>query len=389
MVSHLIIGIKGSIVAWFSNTPSKMVELSTLEIVGTMEPEQSWFHRWFPFLQWSPSSPQALMDAESELLSKVKTKSEGKYVKVQLDERTNCNVWTRVFNPGVQDKYPLVMLHGMGAGLGLFAMNFDELSKCRTVYAIDLPGYARSSRCSFKSKPEEAEAQYVNSIESWRIQVGLDKFCLLGHSFGGYLSAAYALKHPERISHLILADPWGLPEKPKEFSRPIPIWIKILYHGLFKHLNPLAGLRLTGPWGAQTIGRMRPDLISKFQDIFENEEENKRVVSNYLYHSNVHTPSGESAFHSMMKGFAWAKNPMLPRLADLEKDISLTALYGADSWISAIPQEEFIAIRGVPKSDHEITNVEMIDNAGHHVYANAQLFNYQVNKACQTSDRIL
>ena len=63
------IGIKGSIVAWFSNTPSKMVELSAAEIVGTMEPEQSWFHRWFPFLQWSPSSPQALMDAESELLS--------------------------------------------------------------------------------------------------------------------------------------------------------------------------------------------------------------------------------------------------------------------------------------------------------------------------------
>ena len=63
------IGIKGSIVAWFSNTPSKMVELSAAEIVGTLEPEQSWFHRWFPFLQWSPSSPQALMDAESELLS--------------------------------------------------------------------------------------------------------------------------------------------------------------------------------------------------------------------------------------------------------------------------------------------------------------------------------
>lgn len=226
MVSHLFIGIKGSIVAWFSNTPSKMVELSATEIVGTLEPEQSWFHRWFPFLQWSPSSPQALMDAESELLSKVKTKSEGRYVQVQLDERTNCNVWTRVFNPGVQDKYPLVMIHGMGAGCALFAMNFDELSKCRTVYAIDLPGYARSSRCSFKSKPEEAEAQYVNSIESWRIQIGLEKFCLLGHSFGGYLSAAYALKHPERVSHLILADPWGLPEKPKEISRPIPIWIK-------------------------------------------------------------------------------------------------------------------------------------------------------------------
>ena len=49
-------------------------------------------------------------------------------MEVQLDERTNCKVWTRVFNPGVKDKCPLVMIHGMGAGLALFAMNFDEIS---------------------------------------------------------------------------------------------------------------------------------------------------------------------------------------------------------------------------------------------------------------------
>ena len=91
-----------------------------------------------------------------------------------------------------------------------------------------------------------------------------------------------------------------------------------------------------------------------------------------------------------MKGFAWAKRPMLPRLADLDKDISLTALYGAESWISAIPKEEFLAIRATGDNEVEpLTKVAMIDNAGHHVYANAQLFNYQVNKACQYSDRNL
>ena len=62
--------VKGSIVAWFSNKPFKMTSSPSTEmVVEIIEPEQSWFHRWFPFLQWSSSSPQALMDAESELLS--------------------------------------------------------------------------------------------------------------------------------------------------------------------------------------------------------------------------------------------------------------------------------------------------------------------------------
>ena len=147
----------------------------------------------------------------------VKTKSEGRYIEVQIDDRTSCKIWTRIFNPDVKDKLPLVMIHGMGSGLALFAMNLDELSKDRTVYAIDLPGYARSSRCKFHSKPEVIEGQFVKAIDNWRQKLGLQKICLLGHSFGGYLSSAYALKHPSYVSHLVLADPWGFPEQPKEF----------------------------------------------------------------------------------------------------------------------------------------------------------------------------
>ena len=48
-----------------------------------------------------------------------------------------------------------------------------------------------------------------------------------------------------------------------------------------------------------------------------------------------------------------------------------------------------MAIRGVTESDHVITNEEMFENTGHHVYANTKIFNYQVNRACQSSDRIL
>jgi hypothetical protein len=219
-----------------SQSPEILLTAEQIEKLthDSIEPRESWFHRWFPFMRWTPSSPDRLKEAEDTLMSYVKTKSIGKYVEVNLDvdnesSPTKCRIWTRIFNidsnyeaDSPSTKLPLVMIHGMGAGLAFYALNFDELAKNRTVYAIDLPGFARSSRCKFNSKPEEAEKQYVRAIEDWRQKVGIGKMCLLGHSFGGYLSSAYALKYPEHVSHLILADPWGFPEKPQEVSSRIP-----------------------------------------------------------------------------------------------------------------------------------------------------------------------
>lgn len=50
----------------------------------------------------------------------------------------------------------------------------------------------------FDSDAEEAENQFVDSIEEWRCALGLDKMILLGHNLGGFLAAAYSLKYPSR-----------------------------------------------------------------------------------------------------------------------------------------------------------------------------------------------
>ena len=60
--------------------------------------------------------------------------------------------------------------------------------------------------------------------------------------------------------------------------------------------------------------------------MFESEEGNKRIISAYFYHCNVYYPSDEAAFHSLMKSFACAKDPMLPRLAGLDSKVPLIAL---------------------------------------------------------------
>lgn len=43
--------------------------------------------------------------------------------------------------------------------------------------------------------------------------------------------------------------------------------------------------------------------------------------------------SGEAAFKTLNTSFGWAKNPMIHRLPDLEKDIPVTLVYGSKSWV--------------------------------------------------------
>lgn len=42
------------------------------------------------------------------------------------------------------------------------------------------------------------------------------EFVLLGHSLGGYLSALFAMKFPEKIKKVILLSPVGLASKPEK-----------------------------------------------------------------------------------------------------------------------------------------------------------------------------
>lgn len=105
---------------------------------------------------------------------------------------------TSLLQPPSRPSAPLVLLHGFGGGVGLWAQNLDALSSCGPVYALDLLGFGRSSRPQFSTDPEGVEEQFVVALEEWREKVGLEEMVLLGHNLGGYISAAYTLKYPNR-----------------------------------------------------------------------------------------------------------------------------------------------------------------------------------------------
>ena len=96
------------------------------------------------------------------------------------------------------ERLPLVMMHGFGCGLGTYYRNYDGLHSERRLLAMDVLGFGRSSRVNFTPDADKAEEEFVDSIERWRQSLGLEKFILLGHSFGAFLACSYAMKYPAR-----------------------------------------------------------------------------------------------------------------------------------------------------------------------------------------------
>lgn len=178
---------------------------------------------------------------------------------------------------------------------------------------------------------------------------------------------------------MILADPWGFPERPENVEKRlnIPIWARALGYAL-RPLNPLWALRAAGPFGQWVVEKTRPDLTRKFSVVVKDET----AIPQYIHQCNAQTPTGESAFHSMMSGFGWAKDPMVKRIHELKEDIPITFIYGSRSWVSNESGETIKTLR--PKS---FVNIEIINQAGHHVYADkAHEFNELILKACDYED---
>ena len=266
-----------------------------------------------------------------------------------------------------------------------WVFNLDSLYETnRKIYAFDVLGFAKSSRPALHEL-NNCEQELVGSIERWRTKVGLnDKFILLGHSFGAYLSAAYALQHPERVAHLIMADPWGMPtyemhEQLNQHKTERPWWVPIIAK-IITSFTPLAGLRAVGPYGPTVVRRLRPDIRQKFENAFGEDTGNEFL--DYIYHCNAQCPpTGELAFKSLSTRLGWAKNPMIERIGQLHNDIDLTFIFGARSWIDRQPGFQTKYLLG------DRVTVHVIQGAGHHVYADRHTdFNQLVAKVCDSVD---
>lgn len=96
---------------------------------------------------------------------------------------------------------PLVLLHGLfGSAENLGALT-RLLCPHFTTYAIDLPNHGRSPHSDVTSLEKMMQA-----VMFWMEAHNLHSVHVLGHSLGGKVAMELALRHPQRVSSLVVLD---------------------------------------------------------------------------------------------------------------------------------------------------------------------------------------
>lgn len=105
---------------------------------------------------------------------------------------------------------PVIAVNG-GPGLSHMYMvqngMWDAVAKRRMVVFYDQRGTGASKR--MKAGAAMTMDAQVADLEAVRAAVGLEKFALVGDSYGGFLGMAYAAAHPEHVAKLVLSDAAG------------------------------------------------------------------------------------------------------------------------------------------------------------------------------------
>lgn len=113
------------------------------------------------------------------------------------------------------DDTPVVLLPGRASGVPMWGTNLPDFAANRTVYAFDAIG---DSGLSEQTLPLRDMTDNARWVEESLAGLKLDQVHLVGHSQGGGLAAAVAVRHPQRIASLTLLEPI-------QTVGTIPLWV--------------------------------------------------------------------------------------------------------------------------------------------------------------------
>jgi pimeloyl-ACP methyl ester carboxylesterase len=141
---------------------------------------------------------------------------------------------------------PLLCLPGGPMLASAYLGDLGGLSAHRSLVLLDLRGTGESA---VPADPGSYRCdRLVDDVEALRVELGLDRVDLLGHSAGAALVLLYAARHPDRVGRLVLVTP---------SPRPVGLEITDLDR------REVAELRRGEPW--------YPEAVAAFRRIWSGE----------------------------------------------------------------------------------------------------------------------
>lgn len=110
----------------------------------------------------------------------------------------------------------LVLIHGASGSTRDYTFSLvEKLQNDFRVIVFDRPGLGYTPRLNVKGESLEEQAALLSAAAE---QLGADRPIVLGQSFGGAVSLAWAVHHPDRMAGLVLlaapSNPWTTPVDP-------------------------------------------------------------------------------------------------------------------------------------------------------------------------------
>jgi proline iminopeptidase len=242
---------------------------------------------------------------------------------------------------------PLVLMHG---GPGADHWTLLPLRPLRDRFTLVFYDH----RCNGRSVGAPVSSMTWDSLtadaDALRERLGFERWAVIGHSFGGHVALEYALRYPERLTHLVLMDTGGDSTWARERAPELLIkrgynpkkveLVRRFFHGDF------------------APSEMIPILM--------------RIGDAYSYHPNLWLTIGDlvrGEWHTKLRPEAmiYAAKQLLPgwsvmdRLGEIKTPTLLVA--GSDDFLFP-PEHQLELAARIPNS-----RLQIIDRAGHNPHS--------------------
>jgi 2-hydroxy-6-oxonona-2,4-dienedioate hydrolase len=122
---------------------------------------------------------------------------------------------TRYLHAGDESQPTLLMLHGITGHAEAYVRNLRSHSEYFSCWAIDFIGHGYSS----KPKHPLEIPHYIDQLLAFLDTIGVEKASFTGESVGGWVTARFAIDHPERVERIVLNTMGGTMANPQVMER--------------------------------------------------------------------------------------------------------------------------------------------------------------------------